>query len=131
MVSIKGEIPPEIEEEFRKIIALKYGMKKGNISIALQIAIEEWILKQKRELNEDKMTTELILKDVRRRYPNQFTAIDKKGKIVAHGNSLTEVFEKLDPERSIKIIEPENSRLNKVYKKRQLSWHLQRKPRGD
>ncbi len=127
MATIKGEIPPELEEEFRKVIALKYGLKKGNISLALQIAIEEWILKQKRVLKTDKKQTELILKQIRSEFPNQFTAIDEKGIVIAHGNSLTELYQKLDLSIILRIIEPESSRLNTVYKKRQIGWDLKRK----
>lgn len=124
---IKGEIPLEIEEEFRKIILLKYGMKKGNISIALQNAIEEWILKQKRLINKDKMITERILKDIRRDYTEKFIAIDNNGIIVTQGTSLTDIYKNLDPDQNLRIIVPETSRLNKVYTKRQINWHLQRK----
>ncbi len=126
---IKGEIPLEIEEEFRKIIVLKYGMKKGNISIALQNAIEEWILKQKRLINKDKMITERILKDIRRDYKDKFIAIDNDGIVVKQGTSLQDIYNNLDPNQSLRIIVPETSRLNKVYTKRQLNWQLQRKSR--
>ena len=127
---IKGEIPLEIEEEFRKIIVLKYGMKKGNISIALQNAIEEWILKQKRLINKDKMITERILKDIRRDYKDKFIAIDNDGIVVKQGTSLQDIYNNLDPNQSLRIIVPETSRLNKVYTKRQLNWPLQRKSRS-
>lgn len=36
-------LPDDIEEKFRKAIFEKKGMKKGNISEALEEAINEWI----------------------------------------------------------------------------------------
>jgi hypothetical protein len=39
-------IDDDLEERFRKAVFEKKGMKKGNISEALQEAIESWILQQ-------------------------------------------------------------------------------------
>lgn len=36
----------EVEERFRKVVAAKYGWKKGALSEAIQEAIEDWIKKQ-------------------------------------------------------------------------------------
>ena len=127
MATIKGEIPPELEKEFRRIIALKYGLKKGNISLAIQNAIEEWIAKQQRMSTTDYKETELLMKQIRKEFPNQFTAVDSEGKMVAHAPSLIELYQKLDLSASFIIIEPEISKLNKIHKKRQLSWNLKRK----
>lgn len=127
MATIKGEIPPELEKEFRKVIALKYGLKKGNISLALQNAIEEWIAKQKRISKTDYKETELLLKQIHKEFPNQFTAVDSEGKIAAYAPSLIELYQKLDLSVKVLIIEPEISFLNKTHKKRQISWNLKRK----
>ena len=127
MATIKGEIPPELEKEFRRIIALKYGLKKGNISLAIQNAIEEWIAKQQRMLTTDNKETELLMKQIRKEFPNQFTAVDSEGKMAAHAPSLIELYQKLDLSANFLIIEPEISKLNKIHKKRQLSWNLKRK----
>jgi len=40
-------LPDDLEEKFRKAIYEKKGMKKGNISEALEEAIEIWIKEQK------------------------------------------------------------------------------------
>ena len=127
MTTIKGEIPHELEKEFRRIIALKYGFKKGNLSLALQNAIEEWIIKQKRISTTDYKETELLLKQIRKEFPYQFTAVGSEGKIIAYAPSLIELYQKLDLSAKVLIIEPEISILNKTYKKRQLSWNLKRK----
>ena len=127
MATIKGEIPPELEKEFRRIIALKYGLKKGNISLAIQNAIEEWIAKQQRMSTTGYKETELLLKQIRKEFPNEFTVVDSEGKMAAHAPSLIELYQKLDLSAKFLIIEPEISRLNKIHKKRQLSWNLKRK----
>ena len=127
MATIKGEIPPELEKEFRRIIALKYGLKKGNISLAIQNAIEEWIAKQQRMSTTGYKETELLLKQIRKEFPNEFTVVDSEGKMAAHAPSLIELYQKLDLSAKFLIIEPEISKLNKIHKKRQLSWNLKRK----
>jgi len=36
-------LPDDLEEKFRKKVFEKFGMKRGNITIAIQDAIENWI----------------------------------------------------------------------------------------
>ena len=38
-------LPDALEAKLRKKVAEKLGMKKGNISLAMQQAVEEWIRK--------------------------------------------------------------------------------------
>ncbi len=38
-------ISDELENEFRKIVAVKMGLKKGNVSIAVEEALREWLTK--------------------------------------------------------------------------------------
>jgi len=40
-------IPDKLEKEFREAIFKRFGMKRGNISKAIQEAIKDWIKKQK------------------------------------------------------------------------------------
>lgn len=42
----------EIEKEFRKIVAAKYGARKGAIGSALNEAVRIWIAKAKADLKE-------------------------------------------------------------------------------
>ncbi|MGI9011839.1 MAG: hypothetical protein ACR2F1_11725 [Nitrososphaeraceae archaeon] len=37
----------DLEEKFRKTVFKKFGMKKGNIGLAVDEAIEEWINKNR------------------------------------------------------------------------------------
>ena len=36
-------LPDDLEEKFRKHVAKKMGLKKGNLSLAVKEAIEKWI----------------------------------------------------------------------------------------
>ena len=40
-------LPEKLEEDFRKVIFKKYGMKKGNISKAMNEAINLWLKPKK------------------------------------------------------------------------------------
>lgn len=42
----------DLEKRFREEVFKKYGMKKGNITIAVEEAIDDWI-KKKKKLEEE------------------------------------------------------------------------------
>jgi len=46
MAKINLIISDKLEKEFREAIFKKYGMKRGNLSKAVEEAIKEWIKKQ-------------------------------------------------------------------------------------
>jgi hypothetical protein len=39
----------ELEKQFRETVAITLGFKKGNLQIAIEEALEEWIRKQRKE----------------------------------------------------------------------------------
>ncbi|WP_218778004.1 hypothetical protein [Thermococcus litoralis] len=43
-------IDDDLEEEFRRLVALKYGTRKGVLGAAISEAIKTWIRKTKKEL---------------------------------------------------------------------------------
>ena len=45
-------LPDEIEKKFRREVFERYGMKRGNLTEALQEAVEDWIKKKKVLLKE-------------------------------------------------------------------------------
>lgn len=50
------KIKDDLEEQFRKAVFETKGMKKGNISLALEEAIELWIEEQTRKKTETSKT---------------------------------------------------------------------------
>ena len=46
MGAIKVILSDDLEEKFRNKVFKKFGMKKGNIKIAIEEAIEQWIGKK-------------------------------------------------------------------------------------
>jgi predicted nucleic acid-binding protein len=42
-------VSDEVEKKFREVIFRKYGMKKGNITKAVEEAINEWIKQEKKK----------------------------------------------------------------------------------
>ena len=36
-------LPEELEKKFREEVFKRYGMKRGNVTLAMQQAIEQWI----------------------------------------------------------------------------------------
>ncbi len=51
MGTFNVNLPDEVENKFRREIALRMGIKKGNITIALVEAIEMWRRKRDQKLN--------------------------------------------------------------------------------
>ena len=47
MGSIKVILPDELDKEFREEVFRRLGMKKGNITEAVQEAIQDWLNKKK------------------------------------------------------------------------------------
>ncbi|MFA5001978.1 MAG: hypothetical protein WC502_03260 [Methanolinea sp.] len=45
-------LPDELEEEFRQEVAKELGMKRGNLSLALQEAVKLWIEKHQKNRSE-------------------------------------------------------------------------------
>ena len=40
------DISDELDEQFRKAVFNRFGMKKGNLTMAIEEALEEWINKK-------------------------------------------------------------------------------------
>lgn len=127
MAIIKGEIPEELDEEFRKIIALKYGLKKGNISLALKNAIEQWVNDQKRSTNDNNTEKKDFANKIRAKHPNQFVAVNTNNEIVGFADTIIGLHKKLDSEKNIRIIAPSDIIGEQDYSRRQLGWKLKRR----
>jgi len=127
MATIKGEVPEELEKEFRKVIAEKYGLKKGNISLALKNAIEEWIAKQKRILEMKNNYNVEIIENLRLKYPEQYIVIDSNYKVVAVFETIEDLYKSPTLSSETRIIAPKNIVKFDSTKKRQFGWYMKRK----
>ena len=127
MAIIKGEIPEELEKEFRKLIAEKYGLKKGNISLALKNAIEEWIAKQKRILRMKNNYNAERIESLRIKYPEQYIVIDSNYKVIAVFKTIEELYRSPILSSETRIITPKNIVKFDPTKRRQFGWYMKRK----
>ena len=127
MAIIKGEIPEELEKEFRKLIAEKYGLKKGNISLALKNAIEEWIAKQKRILGMKNNYNAERIESLRIKYPEQYIVIDSNYKVIAVFKTIEELYRSPILSSETRIITPKNIVKFDPTKRRQFGWYMKRK----
>jgi len=54
-------IDDELDEQFRKEVANRLGMKKGNIKIAIEEALRHWIESNHSEGNSDKIKYQKVV----------------------------------------------------------------------
>ena len=47
MARLSNKISDKLDEEFRKVVYHKFGMKKGNLDKAVEEALQEWTDKNK------------------------------------------------------------------------------------
>lgn len=94
MSLIKGVIPSDVEKKFRKKAMEKFGYGKGAISKALEEALRRWIEVEGPDDEErvNNAAYEAMKEEVERKHLGKFVAIEK-GKVVAVGDSLEEVFD--------------------------------------
>jgi len=94
MVVVKGFVSEVLEESFRRKAMEKYGYSKGAISKALEKAIELWLELETDGTEEERVNNEAYAKlkdEILHSYTGKYVAI-AKGKIVASGGSLAEMF---------------------------------------
>ena len=54
MGNIKVILPDDLEKEFREEVFKQMGMKKGNLTLAIEEAIKSWIELQRKKRNSKK-----------------------------------------------------------------------------
>jgi hypothetical protein len=52
MGNIKVILPDDLEQEFREEVFKSKGMKKGNITLAIEEAVKEWIASRRKKRTE-------------------------------------------------------------------------------
>jgi len=100
MTVIKGEIPENINQEFRKLAMERFGYEKGAISKAIEEAIMKWIMDQKNreteEENERLVNNKFYRENKKRLYmefPNKYITICK-GNIAETGEDFFSTVQK-------------------------------------
>ena len=127
MTYIKGSIPKELDDEFRKEIAKRFGLRKGALSKALEEAILQWIENRHdiKSINKD-MPYKNFKDRLMQEYPNKFI-IMKDDEILEVADSIIQASQqarKNYPE--IKNFTLIHTVPTKHYR-RQLGWRMRRK----
>jgi len=129
MVVVKGSVSEVLEESFRRKAMEKYGYSKGSISKALEKAIELWLEMEADETAEERANNEAYAKlreEILRSYAGKYVAI-AKGKIVASGDSLNEVFVAPEGKVSHRLVFKVGERLPR---RERLGWRVSREGTG-
>jgi len=103
---IKGSIPKEIEEIFRRRAMEKYGYSKGAVSKALEAAIKLWLRHEYEVTEEEKLNNkafEEILNELEAKFPGMYAVI-AKGQLVGVHKSLEEALKTNIKEESHRIV---------------------------
>jgi len=98
---IKGSIPKELEEMFRRKAMEKYGYSKGAISKALEAAIRLWLRYDHEQMDEEElnnMAFESMIDELEEKYKGMYVVI-AKGKFVSAYKSLDEALKVKEGER--------------------------------
>ena len=127
MTYIKGTIPKELDDEFRKEVAKKFGLRKGALSKALEEAILQWIESRHDVRSINKGTPYKNLKDrLLQEYPNKFVVM-KDDKVLEVADSIiTATQQARENYPEIKNFTLIHTVPNKHYR-RQLGWRIRRK----
>ena len=122
---IRGRISEEREKTFRKLVAEKFGFKKGSLSQGLEEAVDLWIRQNQTGKQMEKPYSR-VKEELLQQFEGQIVALHN-GIVIAHGGSLDELEARLI---SLEMTEEPVSvlRVQKTpSKQRQLGWKIQRK----
>ena len=127
MTYIKGSIPKELDNEFRKEVAKKFGLRKGALSKALEEAILQWIENRHDVRSFKKDTPYKNFRDrLMQEYPNKFIVM-KDDKILEVADSIMQASQQARenyPEiKNFTLIHT----VPKKHHRRQLGWRMRSK----
>lgn len=128
MATIKGEIPEELEREFRKKINEKTGMKKGSISQALKEAIELWMKQEEAKDKKQSINDQMIYQELLEQNKTNYLVLDTETKkILSKGNDIIDVVKqakmKVKPQNKVEIIARDEMQVRRA----QLGWRVKSK----
>ena len=126
MTYIKGSISEELDDEFRKEVAKRFGLRKGALSKALEEAIRQWIENSRGLKSHNETTTIKSYKNrLMQEYPNKFV-IMKDDQVLEVADSIIEATQqarKNYPEiNKFTLIHTVSTK----HHRRQLGWRMRR-----
>ncbi len=122
---IRGHIPEKKEKIFRKLIAEKFGFRKGSLSKGLEEAIDLWI-KMNNDINFENLNYYQFKQELMENFPGKVVAI-QGNKFIADADSLDELQQALIElnmhEEKLSVLRLEKPH----FRKRKLGWKITRK----
>ena len=127
MVLLKTSIPEELDNKFRKIVARKFGAKRGALKKAIQEAIIIWLENEliNSQLKADKgssISRQVIID----KYPGQFVLLAGE-QVAGHGSSMREAVKKAHEEYPKGTEFTLIHAVPKIQRKAQLGWRIRRR----
>lgn len=125
MVLVKVELPPELDQQFKKKVLDRYGYKRGSISLAMLEAIKEWIEKDNDQTGKHDYVN---FDEIRANYPNKYIIL-KDDEVVLIKDTLDEIYNELPTIKREKyqLLTPSKNKFNQQ-KGRKLGWRMKRLP---
>jgi hypothetical protein len=122
---IRGHIPEEKERVFRKLIAEKFGFKKGSLSKGLEEAIDLWI-KMNNDIVIQNQSYHQVKQELMENYPGKVVVI-RGNEVIADADSLDELEQTLIElnmhKDKLTVLRLEKSH----FRRRKLGWKITRK----
>jgi Arc/MetJ-type ribon-helix-helix transcriptional regulator len=130
MVVIKASIPEELEARFRKSVALRFGLRRGSLSEAVQEAITLWLQTEEQGVaNSGSSENDHTSKDdLVREFPGKFVLLSQ-GKVAGVGSSVEEAVVSAHGHYPRGTKYSLIHAVPKVSRKAQLGWKVRRRSR--
>lgn len=126
---IKGNLPPELEETFRRKAMERYGYSKGALSKALEAAIKLWLRYDYESTDEEESNNrafESMADELEAKYRSMYVVI-ADGRLISAHKSLSEALKVEEGRYMHRILFKVGE---KPIKKVRLGWRVAAKPAG-
>ncbi len=126
---IKGVLPRELEERFRRRAMEKFGHSRGAISKALEAAIRLWLRYDYELTDEEEFNNrafEYLIGDLESKYPGMYIVI-AEGRIISAHNSLEEALKMGEEKHNHRIVFKVGER---PFERVRLGWKASIRPVG-
>lgn len=123
MVLVKVELPPELDQQFKKKVLDRYGYKRGSISLAMLEAIKEWIEKDNDQTEKHDY---INFDEIRAKYADKYIIL-KDEEVVLVKDTLDEIYNDLSSmeREKYQLLTPSKNKFIQQ-KGRKLGWRMKR-----